>query len=144
MKLASPLQVANSWQTFPDRSAEKFGCEEKIRPLRKEFGHLVNFPFRRHFALRNKTIFVYVRRKSTIVLRLAYNDNIEKKGRKTNFPEVRPLFGPFCTKSAKIRPQICPAALLFIRPLSSYAAEYSASWQHCPPPPPVCVQNSEQ
>jgi hypothetical protein len=31
------------------------------------------------------------------------------------YVEVRPLFGPVCTKSAKIRPQLCPAALLFIR-----------------------------
>jgi hypothetical protein len=49
----------------------------------------------------------------------------EKKSRKTNFPEVRPLFGPLCTKSAKIRPQICLAALLFLyAPFLSYAAEY--------------------
>jgi hypothetical protein len=57
--------------------------------------------------------------------------NREKKSRKTDFPEVRPLFGNFCTKSAKIRLQIFPAALLSIRPLLSYAAEYSACWQHC-------------
>jgi hypothetical protein len=36
----------------------------------------------------------------------------EKKRRKTNFPEVWPLFGTFCTKSAKI----CPAALLLFGP----------------------------
>jgi hypothetical protein len=129
MKLASPPQCC---QLLVDFSGQ---IGRKIWPLRKKFGPLVNFPFRRHFAFRNKTIFVYVSRKSTIVLRLAYNDNREKKSRKTNFPEVRPLVGPFCTKSAKIRPQIWgPAALLFIQPLLSYAAEYLASCQHCPPP----------
>jgi hypothetical protein len=49
--------------------------------------------------------------------------------------KIKKLFfmklGPFCTKSAKIWQQLCPAALLFIRPFLSYAAEKSASWQHC-------------
>jgi hypothetical protein len=38
----------------------------KIRQLRKKFSPLAIFPFRRHFAFRNKTIFVYVSRKSTV------------------------------------------------------------------------------
>jgi hypothetical protein len=42
------------------------------------------------------------------------------------------FFGSFCSKSSKIRPQIFSASLLFIRPLLSYVAEYSASWQHSP------------
>jgi hypothetical protein len=29
--------AANSWQTFPARSAEKFGCSGKIWPLSKFF-----------------------------------------------------------------------------------------------------------
>jgi len=53
--------------------------------------------------------------------------------RKTSFSEVRPFFGPFCSKSAKLWPQICPAAPLFIWHFLSYAAEQSAGWQHCIP-----------
>jgi hypothetical protein len=37
------------------------------------------------------------------------------------------------SKPAKIRPQICPAAPLIIRPLFTFAAEQSASWQHWTP-----------
>jgi hypothetical protein len=29
-----------------------------------------------------------------------------------------------------LRPQICPAAYIFIRPVLSFAAEESASWEH--------------
>ncbi len=60
---------------------------------------------------------VHVRRKSiTEKKRIT-----ENKRRKTNFSAF------FCTKLAKVRPQILPAALLFIRPILSYAAEQSAS-----------------
>jgi hypothetical protein len=38
----------------------------KVRHLSKILCPLVIFPFRRHFAFRNKTIFVYVSRKSTV------------------------------------------------------------------------------
>jgi hypothetical protein len=41
---------------------------------------------------------------------------------KTNFKNFGQFFGPFCTKSAKIRPQVCLADLLFILPLLNYAA----------------------
>ncbi len=47
----------------------------------------------------------------------------EKKSRKTNFLVVRPLFGPFCKKSAKIWPQFFLAALLF--------TFYSAPFELC-------------
>jgi hypothetical protein len=42
----------------------------KIRPLKKKIRLLVIFPVGRHFALRNKTIFVHVSRISIIVLDL--------------------------------------------------------------------------
>jgi hypothetical protein len=32
----------------------------------------------------------------------------------TNFPDVRPLFSPFCTKTTKIWQQICLASPLFV------------------------------
>ncbi len=37
-------------------------------------------------------------------------------------------FGPLSALSVQIRPELCLAALLFIRPFLSYAAEESASW----------------
>ncbi len=40
----------------------------------------------------------------------------EDKRREKNLYKVRPIFGPFCSKSVKIQPQIGPAAPLFIRP----------------------------
>jgi hypothetical protein len=54
----------------------------------------------------------------------------EKRKRKTKLSQVRPLYGPFWSKSAKIRVHLFPAAPLFIRPLFSNAAEQSISWQH--------------
>jgi hypothetical protein len=86
MKLASPAQCC---QLLADFSGQ---IGRKIWPLREKFGPLVNFPYRRHFAFRNKTIFFYVSRKSTIVLGLDYNDNREKRivGKQT-FEK----FGPF-------------------------------------------------
>ncbi len=54
-----------------------------------------------------------------------------REDRKREKVKIRPLFGPFCSKSAKIRPQNCLAAPLFIWPFLTYAAEQSASWQHC-------------
>ena len=47
----------------------------------------------------------------------------EKKNNKTNFPEVGPFFGHFCTKSAKIRPQ-------FFQPLY-FLTFYSAPFELC-------------
>jgi hypothetical protein len=47
---------------------------------------------------------------------------------KIHFLEIRPLFRPFLYKicqNLKIRPEIYPAALLFIRPFLTYAAEKS-------------------
>jgi len=35
---------------------------------------------------------------------------------KQTFRKFGPFFGPFCKKSAKIRPKICPVALLFVQP----------------------------
>jgi hypothetical protein len=45
------------------------------------------------------------------------------------FSETLSLFDPFCSKLAKIRPEICPSDPIFIRPILGYAAE-PASWQH--------------
>jgi len=56
---------------------------------------------------------------------------LERMRGEKNFQEVLPLFGSFCTKSAKIRQQICPAALLIVRHLTRPAAKQSASWQLC-------------
>ncbi len=81
--------------------------------------------------LLNFVICVYVLVKSTYNISLTCAELDRISGKKLgNFLEVRSLFGPFCTKSAKIRPQLCPAALFFIRPFLSYAAEQSASWEH--------------
>jgi hypothetical protein len=49
---------------------------------------------------------------------------------KLNILRIRPLFDPFWENPAKIRPKICPAAYIFIRPLLSFAAEESASWEY--------------
>jgi hypothetical protein len=38
---------------------------------------------------------------------------------------------PFFEESAKKPPQIFPAAKIFMMPLLCFAAEISASWQHC-------------
>ncbi len=40
----------------------------------------------------------------------------ENKRRTTNCKEIRSVFGPFCTNSVKIRPQICPATLFLFGP----------------------------
>jgi hypothetical protein len=53
-----------------------------------------------------------------------------KKLKKQNILRIQTLFGHFWENSAKIRPQICPAVYIFIRPLLRYAAEESASWEH--------------
>ncbi len=37
--------------------------------------------------------------------------------------------------AANILPQICTTAYIFTRPLLSYSAEESASWEHCPRSP---------
>jgi hypothetical protein len=62
------------------------------------------FPFSIHLCFRNKTIFVYFSWKIIIFWTLL--GIRENKRRKTKFLEVRPLFGLFRSKSAKIRPQI--------------------------------------
>jgi hypothetical protein len=51
---------------------------------------------------------------------------------KLNILKIRPFFGPFWENPAKIRPQIFPATYILIRPLLSFAAEESASWEHWP------------
>jgi hypothetical protein len=63
----------------------------------------------------------------------------ENKRRKKNFLKVCSLSGLLCTKkSAKSRPHFSSAAQSFIWPFLSYAAEESASWQHC------CVRIPDQ
>ncbi len=111
--------------------AKLFGqFRRKIRPLRKKFGPLVIFPFWRNLALRKNIIFVCVSGKITIFVghfprMIGYEEG-------NNFLKIQPLFGPFCSKSAKIWPHNCPATPLFIRPIPTYTAEISASWQHWP------------
>jgi hypothetical protein len=41
-----------------------------------------------------------------------------------------PFFCHFLVKSAKIRPQIISAKFFFLRPLLSFLAGISATWQH--------------
>ncbi len=48
---------------------------------------------------------------------------------------LRPLFCHFWQNSAKSRPKILPANFFFLRPLLSFLAGISATWQHCSPPP---------
>jgi hypothetical protein len=54
---------------------------------------------------------------------------ISKQQIKVSAVKLDPIFGPFCSKLAKIQPQNCPAAPLFIWPFLAYAAEQSDSWQ---------------
>jgi hypothetical protein len=49
----------------------------------------------------------------------------------THFKNVWPLFGHFYNNLPKFRPQIVLAAKIFMGPLLCFAAEISASWQHC-------------
>jgi hypothetical protein len=49
------------------------------------------------------------------------------KIKETKQLRTEPFFGPFW----EIQPEICPAAYIFIRPLLSFAAAESASWEHC-------------
>jgi hypothetical protein len=53
-----------------------------------------------------------------------------EKIKKTKHLKKPPPFGPFWENPAKIRPQICLAAYIFIQHLFSFAAEQSASWEH--------------
>jgi hypothetical protein len=88
---------------------ELFGQSRRIiQPLRK-IRSPSNFKYLKEFGLKN-TIFA-------------------GRGRGEDLGSA--LFGPFGSKSAKIRPQICPAAPFFIRPFLTFVAEQSASWQHC-------------
>jgi hypothetical protein len=52
------------------------------------------------------------------------------KNKGKNLLRIQALFGPFWVNPAKIRPQIFPAAYIFIQPLVSFAAEESASWKY--------------
>jgi hypothetical protein len=88
-----------------------------------------NFSFRKHFALRNKTIFFYVSKKSILVYGLRENRDLERRIGKQSFLQFGPFFSHFCTKSAKIQLQNVQVILLFILTLLRYAAEYVASWQ---------------
>ncbi len=111
--------VANSWQNFPASSAEKFGrwgknsaAEEKIRPLRKKFGPLVTFTLCKAFVVHTHKLSL-----SMSVAKVKYFLDLHRirvnKEVKIHFLKVRSLFGPFCTKLAKVRPQICTVAQFF-------------------------------
>jgi hypothetical protein len=84
---------------------KKLAVEEKIRPP----GHFHSFDG--ICDLDTEIIFVYVSGENIIFIGLSKNYREQKV--KIYSLEVPPLFGTFCTKSAQIRPQICPAAPLF-------------------------------
>jgi hypothetical protein len=48
-----------------------------------------------------------------------------------NSKATKPLFDHFWANPVSFRPRIFPAAQSFTRSLWSYAAEFSATWQHC-------------
>ena len=111
--------VANSLQNFSASPEEKFGrLKEKMRSP-------VILTFWRNLGPKN-TIFVCV--SGDISLTSLELERIW--GGKTIFIKFGSFSALFCSKSSKIRPQICQAAPLFIRPFLTYAAEQSASWQH--------------
>ncbi len=93
------ISVANSWQTFLASSAEKFGrWGKKSVPM--------HFPWlKAFFASRSKTKLSLSVSVGIVKHFLDFSKCRERKSRKTNFLEVRPLFNPFCTIAAKIRPQ---------------------------------------
>ncbi len=98
--------------------------------LRKKSGPLLKLTFWKHLG-RWKFCYVCLCACEKYNISLICTELEKIRGEKLIFKK----FGPFrpClyrTKSAKIRPQLCPAALLFIRPFLSYAAQQSASWQH--------------
>ncbi len=105
--------VANSGQNFPDNPGERFGRWGKI-----QFRPPVIFTFWKAFGLKKKTVSVYIYEweKYNISWTL-----LEFERSKTNFSApFRPfLYKILCVRSA------------FIRPLLSYVAEQSASWQQC-------------
>ncbi len=89
------ISVANSLQNFSASPEEKLGCSGN------KFGSPVIFPCL--CERENNTI-------SWTSLEL------ERRRRGKQLFKVRPLFRPLCSISAKIRPQNCPATLLFILP----------------------------
>ncbi len=108
-------------KTFRPIQKKNSATEEKIRSPS-------NFTFLMEIGPQKNIIFVCVSRKITIFLghfprMIGYEEG-------NNFLKIQPLFGPFCSKSAKILPHSCPATPLFIRPFPTYTAEISASWQH--------------
>jgi hypothetical protein len=107
------ISDAYSLQDFPANPKEKFDRQGK------KFGPPVIFLFERNLGLKN-TIFVCVSEKTTLFL--GHFPRIREDRRRKKV-EIRPLFGPFCSKSAKNRPQNCLAAPLFIWPFLTYAAE---------------------
>ncbi len=96
-----------------------------IMSLRKEIQSPSNFSFWRTSAFRKTLdLSVWVGKQQYF---LDFHRSNEDNRRGTNVFQVQPLFGPFCSKLVKIRPGHCPAAPLFIWPLT-YAVEQSASW----------------
>ncbi len=94
------------------RLAELSGqCGGKIWLLMKNFGPLVIFTLLKTLGFRHKnSLYMSV---AKVYNSWTYQEIREKK---IHFLEVRPLFGPFFTKLAKIRPQICTAAPLLFGP----------------------------
>ncbi len=107
--------------------AELFGqSRRKIWPLRTEIRTPSNFHLLKEFGLR-KTLVLSV---LMVKHKLSWTSPGIREDKWNNFIKVLPLFCTFCSKSAKIRPQICPAGPLFIRPFLTNAAQQSDSWQH--------------
>jgi hypothetical protein len=97
-----------SWQNFPASPAVNSVAEKKIQPTK--------FDFLRAFGRKKILFFLWQRALEKYDISLICAEFEKNKRIKTNFSEFWPLFYPFCTKTAKIRPQLSPAALLFIRP----------------------------
>ncbi len=107
------FQCCQLWAKPASQSGGKIWPLKKIRPSAK-------FDFLKASGLMKILLVV-----STCLGKVQYFFDLhrirENKRRKTIFLEVRPIFGPFCTKSAKIRSHLCPAFLFF----------YSAFFELC-------------
>jgi hypothetical protein len=102
----------------------------KIRPLVKKFG-CAYYPFieavlRRHLLQNSNQKFEFIQALNSLFL-----PTMEVFMWITHFKKVPPLFGHFLKNLQIIRSLIFPAANIFMRPLLCFAAQISASWQHC-------------
>ncbi len=117
-RVAASIVESMCWMWFPESITIIFSVANSFQ----------HFPTFRPLCKNSLFKTYYVVQKSVKIPDFLYLHM--EKCRTQNTLRIRPLFGPFWENPAKIRPQICPAAYIFIRPLLSFAAEESASWEH--------------